>query len=262
MIVPVPRIKQWFKLGPVSLRNKKVYSCFVLAMAASPMRASEPSSVSTPAPPPRVTYVVRADPHTGRLVRTVVQAFTSPAKPRAASKVSPAVAAIVRESAKANQVDPLLVGSVIEVESNYDQYAVSPKGAEGLMQLMPQTARMLGVKNSFDAKENIEAGVRYLKTLQQQYKDDRLALAAYNAGPGAVDKYKWVPPFPETRKYVDEVGRRYEEARAAEAVKAPAAPPSPEPAMPGLAASKSEDRHPRLEQFIDPDGRLHLRTIN
>ena len=164
-------------------------------------------------------------------------------------------------------MDPLLVGSVIEVESNYNQYAVSPKGAEGLMQLMPQTARMLGVRNSFDAKENIEAGVRYLKTLQEQYKDNRLALAAYNAGPGAVDKYKWVPPFPETRKYVNEVGRRYEEARAGEAVKPTAPRPSPEPVMPEQAATahnlhENEDRHPRLEQFVDQDGRLHLRTAN
>jgi soluble lytic murein transglycosylase-like protein len=166
---------------------------------------------------------------------------------------------MVKTAAKAHQVDPLLVGSVIEVESNYNQYAVSPKGAEGLMQLMPATARMLGVRNSFDPMENIEAGVRYLKSLQEQYKDDRLALAAYNAGPAAVDKYKFVPPYPETRKYVDEVGKRYEAARAAE----PAKPPSPEPAMtivPNML--ENEERHPRLEQFVDQDGRLHLRTAN
>jgi len=262
MIVPASGIKQWFKLGPVSLRNKKVYSCFVLVLAASPMRASEPISVSQPAPPPpamtKITYVVRVDPRTGRLVRTVVQA-PGVTKPRSAQKASPQIAALVQETAKAHQVDPLLVGSVIEVESNYNQYAVSPKGAEGLMQLMPETARMLGVRNSFDARENIEAGVRYLKTLQEQYKDNRLALAAYNAGPGAVDKYKWVPPFPETRKYVDEVGRRYEEARAAEAVKTPVAKPSPEPVLP---VREDENRHPRLEQFVDQDGRLHLRTAN
>ncbi len=86
------------------------------------------------------------------------------------------------------------------------------------MQLTPPTARMLGVNNSFDPGENIEAGVKYLKSLQDLYKDDRLALAAYNAGPGAVDKYKWIPPYPETQKYVENVGKRYDAARQAAAV--------------------------------------------
>ena len=81
------------------------------------------------------------------------------------------------------------------------------------MQLMPPTARMLGVSNSFDPQQNIEAGVKYLKYLQSVYKDDRLALAAYNAGPANVEKYKQVPPFKETQNYVEQVGRRYDDAR-------------------------------------------------
>jgi len=154
---------------------------------------------------------------------------------------------------------------VIAVESNYDAHAVSPKGAEGLMQLMPPTARMLGVTNTFDPQQNIEAGVRYLKYLQDLYKDDTLALAAYNAGPKAVEKFKSVPPFPETQNYVDQVGRRYEAARktsnepaASQPADSSAAPLSglPMPVPPGDA----EDQHPKLEQFVDQNGRLHLKT--
>ena len=128
--------------------------------------------------------------------------------------------AIVDKAARAHDVDPLLVHSMIKVESNYNVHAVSNKGAEGLMQLTPSTARMLGVSNSFDPQQNIEAGVKYLKYLKDLYKDERLALAAYNAGPGAVDKYKWIPPYAETENYVYQVGKRYGEARrAADAVR-------------------------------------------
>ena len=154
-------------------------------------------------------------------------------------------------------MDPLLVDSVIQVESNYNPHAVSSKGAEGLMQLMPSTARMLGVTNAFDPQQNIEAGVRYLKQLKDQFGDDRLALAAYNAGPAAVDKYKWVPPYAETQNYVAEIGRRYEDARRS----------SPNPAAKVAVEQKvtpevvvTEERASKLEQFVDQDGRLHLST--
>src|SRR5205807_9601344 len=94
---------------------------------------------------------------------------------------------LVERASRTHNLDPLLVDSVIQVESNYAPYAISSKGAEGLMQLMPSTARLLGVSNSFDPQQNIEAGVRYLKQLKEQFKDDRLALAAYSAGPAAAD---------------------------------------------------------------------------
>ena len=165
---------------------------------------------------------------------------------------------MVEQAAKTHAVDPLLVGAVIAVESNYDAHAVSPKGAEGLMQLMPPTARMLGVTNTFDPQQNIEAGVRYLKQLQDQYKDDTLALAAYNAGPKAVEKFKTVPPYRETQNYVDQVGRRYDAARAA-------APKSAEPAAvpPAVAPAQQisgEDQHRKLQQSLDENGRLSLKT--
>jgi hypothetical protein len=220
-------------------------------MAASPLRAAGlDASVETSAG--RKTVVVRADPRTGKLVRRVAE----PA-PRARKTVPPPphIAEIVQEAAASHKVDPLLVHSIIQVESNYNTHAISPKGAEGLMQLMPPTARQLGVSNSFDPKQNIEAGVRYLKYLQDLYQDDRLALAAYNAGPSAVQKYNKVPPYPETQNYVSKVGQRYGEAKAAVA----STPPG-EPAERDRAAESAEPKHPRLEQFVDEHGRLHLKT--
>ncbi len=99
-----------------------------------------------------------------------------------------------------------LVRSVIRHESNFDPTAVSPAGAQGLMQLMPGTARELGVKDPFDIRQNIDGGARYLRQMFDQFDGDwRKALAAYNAGPGTVRKYGGVPPYPETRRYVRKV---------------------------------------------------------
>ena len=210
-------------------------------LAASPLRAAD---AATPK-----TVVLRVDPRTGKLVRREIT-------PRPPAPPPAAISGLVQQSAKAHDVDPLLVQSIIEVESGYNPHAVSPKGAEGLMQLTPPTARMLGVGNTFNPGENIEAGVKYLKYLQDLYKDDRLALAAYNAGPGAVEKYKQIPPYQETRQYVDKVGKRYDAAKAAAEKNS---------TQPGgnteLAAPSPEPRQPRLEQFVDENGRLHLRTV-
>ena len=107
-------------------------------------------------------------------------------------------------------VDPKLVHSIIEAESDYDAGAVSARGAVGLMQLMPQTATDYGVQNAFDPEENIEAGVRYLKDLSKTYEDDLdQILAAYNAGPEALKKYSGIPPYPETIRYIRKVKSLY-----------------------------------------------------
>lgn len=102
-------------------------------------------------------------------------------------------------------IDKDLVHAIIQVESDYNPLAISRKGAMGLMQLHPETASDLGIQNPFDVEANIEGGVRYLKNMLDRYGDLKKALAAYNAGPEAVDKYDGIPPYKETQNYVKKV---------------------------------------------------------
>jgi soluble lytic murein transglycosylase-like protein len=112
---------------------------------------------------------------------------------------------IIRSAALAQGLEPALVKAVIAAESNFDPQAVSHKGAQGLMQLMPQTARSLGVTDSLVPSQNIDGGSRYLRAMLDRYGDVSRALAAYNAGPEAVDRYRGIPPYRETRAYVARV---------------------------------------------------------
>jgi soluble lytic murein transglycosylase-like protein len=112
----------------------------------------------------------------------------------------------IREISSRHGVDPLLVESVIRAESAFNPTAVSRTGARGLMQLMPKTAVMLGVRDSFNPRENIEGGVRHLRYLLDRYPGNvSLAVAAYNAGEGAVDAHRGIPPYAETQQYVQRV---------------------------------------------------------
>jgi len=239
----------------------------LIAIAAALTFAGETRGTTAPARTPaapggsRTTTVVRADPRTGRLVRRVaVPSKRAPSRTVRSRSVSPQPAPTegaknlrqaVDESARRHGVDPALVHSVISVESNYNPYAISHRGAEGVMQLMPSTARRLGVANSFDWRQNIEAGVRYLKSLQQRFQDDRLALAAYNAGPEAVARHGWIPPYRETQNYVYQVGRRYGELRRSATAPAPVA---------GPVAPPVEAEHRTLVTTVDEEGKLVLRT--
>jgi soluble lytic murein transglycosylase-like protein len=121
------------------------------------------------------------------------------------------------------------------------------------MQLMPATARRFGVKNSFDAQQNVEGGVRYLKFLQDTFQDDRLAVAAYNAGEKAVTKYGNVPPYPETVDYVAKVGQKYSQAKHAAAK-------SPTPAKVAEKSQPAEDETRHVVGYVDQEGRLHIAT--
>ena len=123
---------------------------------------------------------------------------------RAASDRVQMYEGLISEHARLNDIRPDLVRAVVQVESAYNPYARSPKGAAGLMQLMPATAQRFGVKNAFNPEENVRAGVAYLRQLLDRYENnEELALAAYNAGPKAVDKYgEKVPPYAETKNYV------------------------------------------------------------
>lgn len=126
------------------------------------------------------------------------------------------VQAAVAAASKIHAMDPDLIASVIRAESSFNSKAVSPKGAQGLMQLMPGTASKLGVKDSFDADANVDGGTRYLRQLLLRYHDDLpKALAAYNAGPYRVDQYKGVPPYNETRKYVARIIRDFNRKKLA-----------------------------------------------
>lgn len=119
---------------------------------------------------------------------------------------------IERESEK-NGLDEKLVKAVIKAESNFNPKATSPKGAKGLMQLMPSTAEVLGVENVYDPEQNIKGGTKYLKDMLSMFKKKDLAIAAYNAGPGSVKKYKGIPPYQETKDYVKKVNSYIEEFR-------------------------------------------------
>lgn len=123
------------------------------------------------------------------------------------SKVNPAeYETIIKASAVRYGISPALIKAVIHAESGYDPNAISPKGASGLMQLMPGTAKSLKVSNSFDPKDNVDGGVKYLKFLLDTFRGDvSLALAAYNAGLSKVAKYGGIPPYAETRNYVNKV---------------------------------------------------------
>ena len=121
---------------------------------------------------------------------------------------------IIRQVARRHGLEAELVRSIIRAESNFNPLAVSEKGASGLMQLMPATATAYRVKDVFDAEENVEAGVRYLKHLMGEFNPSlELVLAAYNAGPTAVRNYQGIPPFAETRDYIHRVLQYYLERR-------------------------------------------------
>jgi len=233
--------------------NKMRRLCFSLAcfcLAGVPLWCADAGIVRT---------TVRVDRGSGRLVRTqvmlprevppveVIARETTSNVPVEAKVMNPTrreVDEIVEQSSATHGVDPLLVRSVMQVESNFNPNAVSPKGAMGLMQLMPATARQLGVTNAFDVRQNIEGGVKFLRYLKTKFNDDRLVLAAYNAGEAAVKKHGWIPPYPETIDYVYKVGKRYGESKRIQA--------------PVVAAKPVEAVQPRIQQVVDAEGRIHI----
>ena len=151
-------------------------------------------------------------------------------------------------------VESHLVHSVIRAESNYNANAVSPKGAQGIMQLIPATARRFGVSNTFDARDNIQGGVRYLRFLLDYYQGDySKAIAAYNAGEGAVDKYHGIPPYAETQNYVNRVAGNLKAARQA------VVPPAAMKQYQANVNNEPETARP-IQTSVGSDGRIYYRT--
>jgi len=195
---------------------------------------------------------------TGRLVRSVVMEprvvaglNSTAADPNLAD---PNLRDMIDRIAGEQGVENHLVHSVIRAESNYNANAVSPKGAQGIMQLIPSTARRFGVSNAFDARENIQGGVRYLRFLLDYYKGDYAkAIAAYNAGEGAVDKYNGIPPYAETQNYVYRVAGNLKAARLAAVNQAPG--------KQSLASVNDGSETPRpIQASTGSDGRIYYRT--
>jgi soluble lytic murein transglycosylase-like protein len=159
--------------------------------------------------PPANHYSMRAARSAAAEVRSLMRAAPAPSSTGDMSMPADINAAIERAAARHN-VDPNLVRAVIKVESNFNPHAVSRTGAMGLMQLMPTTARALNVTNPFDPSQNVDAGVRHLKDLLDNFGGDvRLTLAAYNAGVGAVVRNAGIPPYAETRNYVKKITNLY-----------------------------------------------------
>jgi soluble lytic murein transglycosylase-like protein len=238
--------------------------CFILTIAGL---AAGVLLGAGPDRPQKVTSVVRSDLRTGKLVRSIVVSPKPVAEvrvaevlvpPRAVSASSPdpgpaappsGIDETVSRIAAEHKLSPQLIHSVIKVESNYNAHAISNKGALGLMQLIPATARRFGVGNAFNPAENIQGGARYLRYLLDIYSDNYpLALAAYNAGEGAVARYGGVPPFAETQNYLFLVGRQLELARKADAAKTAAAPAPPR----AIEAAEAGPAH--VVEIVQADG--------
>lgn len=170
----------------------------------SRMKALEPERSPGPnptAPPAAIQGAIgRGNQPLDPFAGTVVVRHLSP---------PPQMASMIRQAATRHGLDPLLFESLVAAESGFDPSVVSSAGAQGLAQLMPATAKMLGVSNPFDPAQNLDGGARYLAQMMRQFNGDaRLALAAYNAGPGAVSRHGGVPPFQETRNYIDRILNR------------------------------------------------------
>jgi NO-binding membrane sensor protein with MHYT domain len=212
-----------------SLRNRFVAASLLtvaicgldfIAMRGIPVKVAHPTGVSDKAMMPIGPGTIADERLTERSANKSAGAIS--ARPATAALAAPfAIAPTAKEIASlaariaiANRIDPLLVLAIIETESAFRVDAVSRGNAQGLMQLMPETARRFGAKNLLDPAENIRAGIKYLHWLLAYFEGDvSLALAAYNAGEGAVLRYGGVPPYPETLAYVRKIRTRYPVAR-------------------------------------------------
>jgi soluble lytic murein transglycosylase-like protein len=169
--------------------------------------------------------------------------------PAPSNSKSEAYDSIIEKYASDYHLDPSLIKSIIATESGFNPKAVSPKGARGLMQLMPATAEQLGVSNSFDPEQNIQAGVKHLRSLMDSFNDDiSLSLAAYNAGETRVQRLGKIPPIKETQNYVQSVTKLYEKSKS-------------EPKQQAPQQAQQEEKLPLIFRFVDDSGVLQVTNI-
>lgn len=262
----------------------------MLALLSRSLPAAEPNTPDSPSISVRPVVkrqvsTVLVDEESGRLVRvrSGAKVRSTPAATRKSilaaketAKKTPSVepAAIhdlIENTARKHGVDPKLVHSVVRVESNYDQKAISPKGALGLMQLIPATAARFGVENPFDPSQNLDGGVRYLKFLTERFQGNlQLALAAYNAGEGAVERHGGIPPYRETQEYVTKITRRLQPNGAgtlavmtsnSQTNTGSAAASMPSAPTEASSLTQATPRQMAVRMYTDSEGRLHLETI-
>jgi soluble lytic murein transglycosylase-like protein len=219
--------------------------------------SSGDKATPTPVPAPASTEVQRPKaPSTG--------------VDRTAEQYRPLVESISRR----NGVDPNLIDAMIRTESNYNPWAVSPKGALGLMQLIPETGRRYGVSNFFDPEQNIEGGVRYMKYLLEMFDGNvDLSLAAYNAGENLVSRIQKIPPYAETRNYVRKIRAAYTKPKAptpaitsnlkanSTAQPAPVVSPKVAPVASAGPSEKAEEAPPPIARWVDERGVRHFSNI-
>jgi soluble lytic murein transglycosylase-like protein len=237
--------------------------CFILIASVLMARAGDTGSTAR-----QVTSRVQSDPRTGRLVRSIVVTpkpvasqrvaetvvtprVVTPVEPAAEKAAPSSIDEAVEQIAERNSLRPELIHSVIKVESNYNPFAVSPKGALGMMQLIPETARRFGVAHVFNPVENIEGGAKYLKYLMDLFHNNTaLALAAYNAGENAVAKYGTVPPYRETVTYLQLVAAQLRKAQAEAAKHKETKETKPQ----------EPDTEKHLQGIVQPDGTVRYVT--
>ena len=195
----------WIFLDLIALLSIFLIYTYSLSTVQIISGAQNPSTLGGKVGQEIISEEITFKPYTGHK-RLPARELRSPAaiKNTLLAKAGPYLP-IIRDAAAINHVRKSLILAVIKVESRFDPRAVSPKGAIGLMQLMPKTAKDLGVKTPFDPEQNIHGGVRYLSYCLSTFKDMKLALAAYNAGPGLIAKLKEIPPYKETQNFVKNV---------------------------------------------------------
>lgn len=209
-----------------------------------PTSEIERFEVDTAPPPQTKLPLANAQPTVPARVSAAPPAAIAPQRPSPVLDRA-ALGQLVNGAGEKNQIDPDFISSVIRAESGFNSRAVSKKGAQGLMQLMPQTASQLGVTNSFDPKANVEGGTKYLRELLEKYNYDVVkTLAAYNAGPQRVEQYHGVPPYYETRAYIARIIRDFNRQKLA---KNPALAKKPVPTKQTSSQKKTLATRPALQ---------------